>query len=39
MLTLIGAAALGLLFVVVAHAHGVERWIADQQLSDPVFRY
>jgi hypothetical protein len=38
MLTLIGAAALGLLFIVVAHAHGVEQWIADQQLSDPVLR-
>ena len=38
MLTLIGAAALGLLFIVVAHAHDVEQWIADQQLSDPVLR-
>jgi hypothetical protein len=38
MLTLIGAAALGLLFIVVAHAHGVGQWIADQQLSDPVLR-
>jgi hypothetical protein len=38
MLTLIGAAALGLLFIVVAPAHGVEQWIADQQLSDPVLR-
>jgi hypothetical protein len=38
LLALIGAAALGLLFIVVAHAHGVEQWIADQQLSDPVLR-
>jgi hypothetical protein len=38
MLTLIGAAALGLLFIVVAHAHGVEQWIANQQLSDPELR-
>jgi hypothetical protein len=38
MLTLIGEAALGLLFIVVAHAHGVEQWIANQQLSDPVLR-
>jgi hypothetical protein len=38
MFTLIGAAALAFLFIVVAYAHGVEQWIADQQLSDPVLR-